>query len=304
MNRLRNLASAMWPPLPVWKRLDAAVMAMLIYFVIVGVVFELTDLRMPKWGPLLTFLNAVILGVLLQFRNRESYDRWWEARRVWGTLVNDSRNLCMKISAQTGLSVEDRGELGRLVVGFAVSLKDHLRGGMKPLQSVPSFEADPVYPMHIPLEFARRITVLLRVWRDKGVVGDREMLMLDPHSRGMCDALGACERIKNTPLPLSYRSLLRHGLVLYLICFPWLVFDEIGWWGLPPIGLLTYFLLGIEFTAEDVEEPFGRDSSELALTSYCETIRQSVVEILGIPAAALAFSLESTAMKMPPRRGA
>lgn len=293
MTRLRHLYSTFWPPLPVWKRLDAAVLALIVYSCIVGIVFECTGLDLPNWGGMLTLLNVIVLGVLLQFRNRESYDRWWEARRLWGQLVNDSRNLCVKVGAMSNLSREDRADLGRLVVGFAVALKDHLRGGGKPLQSVPSFEADPARPNHIPLEMARRTAALLRSWKDQGKLSDWDMLLLDPHARGQSDVLGACERIKNTPLPLSYRSLLRHGLVLYLLSCPWLVFDEIRWWGIPAIALLTYFLLGIEFTAEDVEEPFGRDADDLSLTAYCETIRKSVVEVLGVPAAALAHSLET-----------
>jgi len=299
--RLQHLFKAMWPPLPVWKRLDAAVLAMIVYSVAVGAVVELTGAKMPKWGGILTLLNVVVLGVLLQFRNRESYDRWWEARRLWGQLVNDSRNLGLKLASMPSLTTEDRSDVGRLIVGFAVALRNHLRGGMSQ-QAAPSLVVAPHFPTHIPLDFARRTTALLRSWREKAMITDWDLLMLDPHSRGQADVLGACERIKNTPLPLSYRSLLRHGLVLYLFSCPWMVFEEIGWWGLPAIALLTYFLLGIEFTAEDVEEPFGRDTDDLALNTYCETIRRSVVEVLGITAVDLSDSLESTAMAMAKKK--
>ena len=262
--RLRDLASAIWPPLPVWKRLDAAVMSMVVYSVAVGIAFELTGLHVPNWGAMLTLLNAVVLGVLLQFRNRESYDRWWEGRRLWGQLVNDARNLFVKSAAMPGLSAGNRGELGGLIVGFADSLRDQLKGAA---------------PAVGPLEYARRTMALLHRWRAEGKLTDWDLLLLDPHARGQSDVMGACERIKNTPLPLSYRSLLRHGLVLYLLICPWLIFDDIGWWGLPAIGLLTYFLLGIELTAEDVEDPFGHDADDLALGNFCETIRKSAAEV-------------------------
>ncbi|MFO0851106.1 MAG: bestrophin family ion channel [Gemmataceae bacterium] len=79
------------------------------------------------------------------------------------------------------------------------------------------------------------------------------------------DVCGACERIKTSPIPLSYRSLLRHGLLLYLLSTPWLIADQLGWATVPVMTLMTYFLLGIELTAEEVEEPFGRDGDDLAL---------------------------------------
>jgi ion channel-forming bestrophin family protein len=284
----------LWPPLPVWRRLDAAVIAVVAYFVFVGFVFEVTNLQMPKWGGVLTLLNAVVLGVLLQFRNRESYDRWWEARKLWGQLVNDSRNLSVKIDALPKLEPGDKAEAGRLILGFAVALKNHLR--MPPGAALPTMVAGKAMPAHIPLDYARRTTTLVRGWRDAGKLTDFDMLLLDPHVRGQSDVMGACERIKNTPLPLSYRSLLKHGLVLYLLTCPWLIFEEIHWWGLPAIGLLAYFLLGIEFTAEDVEEPFGRDADDLALNTYCETIWKSVREVLSTDLAAPAPTVD---VRMP-----
>ena len=95
------------------------------------------------------------------------------------------------------------------------------------------------------------------------------------------DVCGACERIKTTPVPQSYRSLLRHGLVLYLLSTPWLVGDQLLWWTVPSEALPAYFLLGIELTSEDVEEPFGRDGDDLVLAAYRDNIRRSVDEVLG-----------------------
>ena len=279
MGRWTEFVRVVWPPLPVWQRLDAAVAVVVAYTAAVATVFEFTAINLPNWGGVSTIINVIVLGVLLQFRNRESYDRWWEARRLWGQLVNDSRNLAFKVAVLPGLTEADRRALGRLVVGFAVALKQHLRGDLA-LQAVPGFEADPATPTDTPLELAGRLTSLMRAWRVDGKVTEIDLLLLDPHARGQADVLGACERIKTTPLPPSYRSLLRHGLVLYLLSGPWLVVDEIGWWAIPAIGLLAYFMLGIELTAEDVEEPFGRDGDDLALTAYCETIRKSVDGVL------------------------
>jgi putative membrane protein len=96
------------------------------------------------------------------------------------------------------------------------------------------------------------------------------------------DVCGACERIRSSPVPLSYRSLLRHGTVLYLVSAPWFMTAEYGYWAIAVVSLMAYFLLGTELTAEDVEEPFGRDADDLALSSYCDTVRKSCAEVLGL----------------------
>jgi putative membrane protein len=274
------LLGRLWPPLPVWRRLDLAVVAVAVYTALVVLVDAATGVQVPGWGGASAVLNALILGVLLSFRNREAYDRWWEARKLWGQLVNDSRNLCLKAAALPGLDPDRRAELGRLVAGFAVALKDHLRGGGAP-QRVPGFEKETAAPGHVPMCLAGRLLELLHGWRAEGRLTDFDLVLLDPHARAPMDVCGACERIKSTPVPLSYRSLLRHGLVLYLLTTPWLVAYQLVWWSVPVVSLLAYFLLGIEVTAEDVEEPFGRDGDDLALAAYCETIRRSVAEALG-----------------------
>jgi putative membrane protein len=122
---------------------------------------------------------------------------------------------------------------------------------------------------------------LLQAERAAERITEMDLLVLDPHARGLMDVCGACERIKATPIPLSYRSLLRHGLVLYLFTTPWLIAEQLMWWTVAVTALLAYFLLGVEATAEDIEEPFGRDGDDLDLSNYCDTIRRSADEALG-----------------------
>ena len=197
---------AVWPPLPVWRRLDLAVAVVAAYTALVVAVDLATGVRLPDWGGASTLINALILGVLLNFRNREAYDRWWEARRLWGQLINDSRNLFGKLAALARLPAGARANLGRLVVEFAGALKDRLRG--------------PTKGGHVPLAVHGRLLARLQAERDAGRLTEGDLLVLDPHVRGLMDVCGACERIKGTPVPLSYRALLRHGLVLYLLSHP------------------------------------------------------------------------------------
>lgn len=258
---------AFWPPLPVWRRLDLSVGAVAAYTALVVTIDLASGLHLPDWSGFSTLLNALVLGVLLNFRNREAYDRWWEARKLWGQLINDSRNLCVKVAALTRLSAEARADIRQLVPAFAVALKDRLRGA--------------VGPVHVPLNLHARLIGRLQAERSAGRLTELDLVVLDPHVRGLMDVCGACERIKGSPVPLSYRALLRHGLVLYLLTTPWLVTDHLGWWAIPVMSLFAYFLLGVELTAEDVEDPFGRDGDDLALGAFCETIRAGVDQANG-----------------------
>jgi putative membrane protein len=255
----------LWPPLPVWPKLDAAVAAVAAYTLAATLVHRHWPLDVPDWGAAAAGLNALILGVLLGFRNAQAYDRWWEGRKLWGALVNDCRNLAAKAAALPGLAPADRAALRGLIAGFPPALARHLRNPQSP---------------HEPQRQAAALFALLRGWRDAGRLTEIDLVLLDPHARAWLDIAGACERIRNSPLPLSYRSLLRHGLVLHLAATPWLIVERSGWWAIPAASLLAYFLLGIEFTAASIENPFGDDRDDLPLDAIAAGIAQCVDETL------------------------
>ncbi len=107
------------------------------------------------------------------------------------------------------------------------------------------------------------------------------MLWLDGQVKSFMDICGACEKIRNTPLSSSYRAMLRHGIALYLAIAPFYLIEDTGLSGFPMFILASYFVLGIELVAEEIEEPFGAGFDNLPLERYCETIEKSVREILG-----------------------
>lgn len=280
MTERPSLLWRIWPPLPVWQRLDAAVVVVIVYSIAVKYISDLEHWNFPKWIGDMAVVNGVILGVLLGFRNVQAYDRWWEARKLWGQLINDSRNLCLKVKVLTKSDAGEQQRFGRLVVGFAVALKNHLRGG-RPLRDVPGFAKETDDPRHVPLHLAERVFRQLREWRSGGKLSDLDMLIVDPHAKALMDVSGACERILTSPVPLSYRALLRHGTIFYLLSAPWFMAGEYGYMAVGVVAMLAYFLLGIELTAEDVEEPFGKDGDDLELGRFCETIRKSAEQVLG-----------------------
>jgi putative membrane protein len=274
-----GFASALFPGLPVGRRAALWTLAFLTYAVVVGIVSEQLDITRIGWGTEATAAIGLIVGFLVSFRNNAAYSRWWEARQLWGKLVNDSRNLALKAVAYTQAGQEDREELARLLAGFAHALRLHLRGSVK-LQDVPGYEKAEGRPGHVPTMFADGVFRLLARWGSAHHVELQMLRALDLHAYGLMDVCGGCERIRNTPIPPSPSGVLQIAFWFYLITAPGFILNEVGWWGLVPLGLGVFLLIAVELAATAMEQPFGISKDHLQLDRYCEVIERSVHEIL------------------------
>ena len=221
---------------------------------------------------------GLVLGWLLVFRTNSSYARWWEARKLWGALVNVSRNLAIKVA---DLCRADEAELNKFrieIVAFAWSLKDHLRNESS-LQAVPGFEACHDTPSHVPSYLITRMYEEFGTWKAEGSIDGDELRILDAEARQFLDICGGCERIRNTRVVRSYRTFARQCVFLFLVTFPWGMAHTFGWLTVPLTGIVAYFMMGLETVAEHVEEPFGYDEDDLDLDGLCETIGRTVQEV-------------------------
>lgn len=228
--------------------------------------------------------SSVVLGLLLVFRTNSAYERWWEGRKLWGQLTNDSRNLSMKVSTMVGISEVEKRQFGELVISFAYALKHHLRE-TAPNEPLPGLSNLTVADAeHLPLTIANRIYQTVSSWQSKGLIDGLTFIVLDQHTRALMDICGSCERIKGSPIAISYRAFMRQGIALNLLTWPWYLTQEFPvWFSLPPLLVGAYFLIGIELIAEDVEDPFGHDGDDLPLDNICNGIKTTVSKILPIP---------------------
>jgi putative membrane protein len=252
-------------------------LAAALYLVLVGVSEDAAGFAFWPAGDECAALLAFALGILLVFRTNTAYDRWWEARKQWGQLVNDVRNLTLKARAHAAVSAADIQSLDRLLIAFPHVLRLHLRG-VHTIESVPGFADDASAFGHPPGYVAGLIHEKLAGWNRDGKLANT-IWVLDIHARSLMDICGACERIRNTPLPSSYRSLVRWGILLYSLVAPWSVSLDTGWTAFPVLILTLAFLFGMELTAEVVEEPFGTEGDDLPLDDLCETIERFVREL-------------------------
>lgn len=241
--------------------------------------------RPVGFAPVAHTLVSVALGLLLVFRTNASYDRFWEGRRLWGCLINETRNLARAARAFVG---RDRATFERIVYWTATypyATMNSLRGkaGLGPVaERLPQAEVEAVLAAgHIPLAVSVRISSLLADARDRGVISDYVAMTLDGSVLRLIDYLGGCERIMKTPLPFVYVIHLRRALILYCATLPFALLDTFGWWSILPILFIAYTVLGIEEIGVEIENPFGYDDNDLPLEQFCETIAANLLELVG-----------------------
>lgn len=286
MPRTSMVLQNLFPPIRIGFKIWISTLMVGLYSVVAYYVLKKDLLPLVDSGTESTVFSGLVLGFLISFRNNTAYARWWEARKLWGQLINEIRNLCIKLKEMHELPEEDRHEIGGLLATFGHELRVHLRRG-EPTPSAFSTrlssngEATPT-ASNRPIQLAEDLYRIIGRWRREGRIDGMSVLWIDIHAKALMDILGACERIRNTPLAPSYRALLRHGIAIYLALGPIYTVEDSGLTFLPLFLLGSYFLLGLEFVAEDVEEPFGKGGDNLALEAYCVTIERSVKQILGV----------------------
>ncbi|MBS1989609.1 MAG: hypothetical protein JSS83_03775 [Cyanobacteria bacterium SZAS LIN-3] len=225
--------------------------------------------------------TSLVMGLLLVFRTNSAYERWWEGRKLWGQLVNDSRNICLKVKNLANVSDRDKAIFSEYVVSFAYTLKNHLRNAT-PAKRLPGVKAHADLEVaHLPVQVTDAMYSKTQEWYQSGKINGFLLLQLDPHLRSFLDICGACERIKSSPLVLSYRAFIRQGIAINLAALPWYASATLPLlWSLPIVIFASYFLIGLELIAEDIEDPFGYDGDDLPLDAICDKIRVVIAQIM------------------------
>ncbi|KAA5537943.1 bestrophin [Roseiconus nitratireducens] len=211
----------------------------------------------------------LLLGLLLVLRSNAAYGRWWEGRTLWGKLVNVSRNLVLKANSLVDVSREDRVALESLVHQFAADLRDQLR--------THADGSSPAEEPHRPSDRVLQIYRLLNDWRQRGLVSDDLLRVLDSELREFLEVCGGCERIQKTPLSPSYRIFIWQGIFLVFATLPWSLASEMGIWSVPTVMIHAYFFIGVQVLAHSAEDPFGTDSDDLNLDAIVATIGRARV---------------------------
>lgn len=244
-------------------------------------------------------LAGTVLSLLLVFRTNSSYDRFWEGRKLWGGVVNETRNL-VRAAALNIPSPELVRRLAAWTAVYPYALTRVLRSGgddLGPAAAVlPRAEIDQVLiARNAGLAVAMRMSAILVEARRSGLISDYIQMELDHNVQLLIDYQGGCERIVRTPLPFAYMLHLRRTLILFILGLPFALVEAFGWATVPVVLLIAHTFLGIEEIGVEIEEPFGREDNDLPL----EDISGGIARILDDLVPWTNQTLESPALSYP-----
>lgn len=222
-----------------------------------------------------------VISLLLVFRTNTAYDRWWEGRRKWGELVNDSRNLAVKLAA-LDLDEKTNAYFARHIANFAKVCKEQLREGIK-YEILDLTEEEKVFLSkvdHIPSGIVELILLEMTRLKKSGTLSEEDMLRLDRNLNGFLDCIGACERIRNTPIPYSYSMFFKKFIFIYVVTLPLAFVVNFGYASAIIATFIFYVLVSLEILAEEIEDPFGTDDNDLPTDEMAQRIEGIVTTIL------------------------
>lgn len=267
------------------RRLAPALLLMGIFTALISYI-EQTYLKnkLPNSLTLFHQIAGFVISLTLVFRINTAYDRWWEGRKAWGSLLNNCRNLVIKLNAIIDVNeVEKRKNIVFLVNNYAFVLKQHLRDnksisldGESDVINQSEFEQAKHKPNFIAVQLTKYIyTQCLQL-----KAATNEVLLVNKNIDELTEICGACERIKNTPIPFSYSIFIKKIVFIYIITMPFTFGLTTGYWSILIVIIMFYAFASLELISEEIEDPFGTDDNDLPLDEIAEKIKSNTNEIL------------------------
>lgn len=246
---------------------------------------HLENVNWLKNIPILHSLLGVVISLLLVFRTNTAYDRWWEGRKLWGELVNNSRNLAFKLDAM----LDDKNSHSRIffrkiIPLYARCLKNHLMSEktrkMLDQATFDQIQTKIDFNKHVPNQVANTMVAHISHLYKTQKLTTEQWLILNNELSSFTNICGACERIKNTPIPYSYSSFIKRFIILYVFTLPIGYVFSLGYWVALIVTLIMFVLVSLELIAEEIEDPFGTDENDLPLDLIASNIKKHIEEIL------------------------
>jgi ion channel-forming bestrophin family protein len=248
--------------------------------------WQLSDKSYVRNIPVMHSLLGFAISMLLVFRTNTAYDRWWEGRKLWGSLVNNSRNLAMKLQAILPADEKvQRAFFRKTIPAFAYALHNHLRKEKTRLELFDEKEHQYLLEKidtkkHIPNQVALLMYQHIQQLYKENKINGEQLLFLNAELQSFTDICGACERIKNTPIPFSYSGFIKKFIFIYIMSLPFGYVFQLGFYVVPVVAFIFYVLASLEIIAEEIEDPFSGDVNDIPTEVLAKNIHKHVAEII------------------------
>ncbi|MFZ0595849.1 MAG: bestrophin family ion channel [Flavobacterium sp.] len=229
--------------------------------------------------PIMHGMLGFVISLLLVFRTNTAYDRWWEGRKLWGGLVNNSRNLAIKLSAMLK-DENDRKFFRKFIPVYASILHKHLHDSETSKQLFDDVDLEIDHHKHKPNQVKRMMFHKINDLYDAKKITGEQLIILNEELQSFTDICGACERIKNTPIPYSYSAFIKKFIFFYIMTLPFGYSISLGYFVAPVVVFIFYVLASLELIAEEIEDPFGDDENDLPTKKISENIKKHVEELI------------------------
>lgn len=247
------------------------IFSFLIYFYQTHIATEPVPLN-----PSVFAILGISLAIFHGFCNNAAYDRFWEGRKLWGTLVWLSRNIARQVLTLPNVSMAEKQAFIRHQIAFVHSLRQQLRGedntaNLQRLLTVEEQQAV-VGQDFIALRLTQIMGQMLANWQAEHKIDVWQWQSLDNTLGEIAHIQAGCERINNTPIPYAYFVLLHRTVYLYCFMLPFGLGNTIGWVTPFVVSFVGYTFMALNEIVDEISEPFGTGENELPLGMMCDTI--------------------------------
>lgn len=254
--------------------------------------YELEELAIP---PLPIGILGTALAILIGFRNNSAYDRWWEARRLWGVFVNESRTVARQTLTFLTLKHNKNGSEAELKslqkeliyrqIAFIHATAHHLRK-QNPFESLKLFlSADELAALqnqqNVPNAILQTQAKRLQEINETGYIEDFRHMQMDARFSNLCDTLGGCERIKNTVFPRQYSYYTGVFVWIFLMFLPFSLVKEFGYLSIPAIFAIAFIFFVLVRVGNNIENPFENTLNDIPISAISRTIEINLRQQLG-----------------------
>jgi ion channel-forming bestrophin family protein len=262
------------------------------FLIVIG--YTVMHLRWVSSPNLPLAFYGVAIGIVVGFRNSAAYGRWWEARTLWGAIVNKSRTLARQVLTTmshqaTAIEQAEVAAVQRQLVLYQVAyvhaLRQQLRG-LDPLAAIAHLlpdedSAELAREKNLALTLQCRMSAMLIAARERGWLDQWEWQAIDDSMADLMDAQGGAERIKNTPMPKQFDHFLKFFVHFYCLMLPVGLVETLGWF--TPLGstLVGFMFLALEKIGNDLEQPFANTVFDVPMTAIATTIEINLRQLLG-----------------------